>query len=76
MINIKKFLPFGNAFLPPSETISLKGFPILYPLKQENICYCYPWFIISSGLMFDDIIVNIIWNKKLEYRNEEDDCFL
>ena len=29
---------------------------------------------MSSGLMFDDIIMNITRKKKLERRNEENDC--
>ena len=34
---IKTFPPFGNELLPPSKYISLKSFPIMYPLKQNNI---------------------------------------
>ena len=32
------FAPFGNAFLPSSKNTLLKGYPILYPLKQKDIC--------------------------------------
>ena len=66
----KTFLPFGNEFLPPSKTISLTVFPILYPLKHKYLCDYYPRCIMSSGLMFSDITMNIIRNKKLELRNE------
>ena len=31
---------------------------------------------MSGSLMFDDIIVNILRNKKLECHDEEDDFFL
>ena len=61
----KKFPPFGNEFLPPSKTISLTGCPIIYPLKHKYLCDYYPRCIMLSGLMFNDIIVNIIRNKKL-----------
>ena len=30
---------------------------------------------MSSGLMFDDIIMNILRNKKLKLHGEEDGCF-
>ena len=36
-IKIKKFPSFVNELLPPSKTISLKGFPIIYTLKQKDI---------------------------------------
>ena len=75
-INRNIFTPFGNQFLPPSKTFPLKGYPILYPLKQKDLCYYDPRCIMASGLMFDDIIINIIRNKKLERHNEEDDFFL
>ena len=72
----KTFPPFGNEFLPPSKTISLTGFPIIYPFKYKDICNYDHLFIMSNGLMLDDIIMNIIRNKKLERHNEEDDLFL
>ena len=55
---------------------SLTGCPIIYPLKQENICDYDPKCIVSSGLIFNYIIMNIISNNKLECYNEEDNCFL
>ena len=58
------FPPFGNAFLPQSKNI-LKGHPIIYLLKQRDICDCKHIFLMSSGLMFDDIIMNMIRNKAL-----------
>ena len=61
--------PFGNEFLPPPKNISLTYCPIMYPSKQKYICNYYPICIMSSGLMFDDIIMNIISNKKLARHN-------
>ena len=71
--NINTFPPFCNKFLPLLRTFSLTGFPILYPLKQKDICDYDPRCIISNGLMFDDIIMNILNNNKSEFHNEEDD---
>ena len=65
------FPPFGNELLPPSKTISLTGCPILYPLKQKDLCDYYPIYFMSIGLMFDEIIMDIIRNKKLECHNKE-----
>ena len=70
-IKRKTFPPFGNEFLPPSKTISLTCWPIIYPLKQKDLCDYYPSCIISSGFMFDHIIMNIMRIKKLERHNEE-----
>ena len=48
----------------------------MYPLKQKILCDYDPRCIMSSGLMFDDIIMNIIRNKKLELQKEGYYCFL
>ena len=64
------FPPFGNEFLPPSRNISLKGCPIIYPLKQKDLCDYNPRCLISSDLMFNDIIINILRNKQLECHEE------
>ena len=61
---MKTFPPFGNELLPPSKNISLTDCPIMYPLKQKYLCYYDPRCIMSSGLMFYEIIVDIISNKK------------
>ena len=61
------FPPFGNEFLPPSKNIILKSHPILYPLKQRDICDYNTRCLMSSGLMFYDIIMNMISNKSLEF---------
>ena len=64
------FPPFGNEFLSPSKNIILKGHPIIYPLKQKDICDYNTRCLMSSGLMFDDIIMNMIRNKALEFHKE------
>ena len=62
--------PFGNEFLPLSRDFTLKVSPILYPLRRNDICDYYPKCLNSSGLRFDDIITNILRNKKLESHDE------
>ena len=69
------FPPFGNESLPPSKTISLTGCPIIYPLKKKDLCNYDHICLVSSVLMFYDIIMNILRNKKFECHNEEDDFF-
>ena len=43
----------------------LEGHPVLYPFRQKYVCEYNPLGIMSSGFMFDEIIVNIIRNKAL-----------
>ena len=70
----KTFPPFGNELLPPSKHISLTACPIMYPLKQKDLCDYYPRCILSSGLMFIYIIIYIMRNNKLAHPTEENDC--
>ena len=70
------FQPFGNEFLPPSKNISLTGRSILYPLKHADLFDYDTRCLMSSGLMFEDIIMNILRNKKLYFLDEENACFL
>ena len=60
-----RFPQFGNEFLPPLRNITSKGRPIIYPLKQKDLCDYNPICLMSSVLMFDDSIMNILRNKKL-----------
>ena len=70
------FPPFGNELLSPSKYIILKGNPINYPLKKKDIYDYNPRCFVSSGLMFDEIIMKMIRNKALEYHKEGfDNCF-
>ena len=70
------FTPFGNAFLSPSKDVILKSHPNIYQLEQKEICYYNPRCFMSIELMFDDITMNIIRNKALEYHKKEVDFFL
>ena len=56
----KTFPPLGNEFLPPSKNITLTNDRIICPMKQTDLCDYDPRSIMSSGLMFDDIIMGII----------------
>ena len=71
---INKFPPFGNELLTISKNISFTARPIMYPLKQKDLCGYDHICILSSGLVFDDIIMNIIRNNKLAHPTEENDC--
>ena len=71
----KIFPPFRNELLSPSKNIMLKGHPILYPLKHTYVCDYNHRCLVSSGLMFYDIIINMIRNKVLECHEEEVGCF-
>ena len=61
----KTFPPIGNESLPLSKNTTLTDYHIMYPMKYKDICYHDPRFIKPSGLMFDDIIMDIIRNNKL-----------
>ena len=50
-------------FLTSSKNIKLNSKQIIYPLKQVDICDYTHRCIISSGLMFNDIIINLLSNK-------------
>ena len=43
----------------------------MYPFRQKDLCDNDPGCIISSDLVFDDIIMNIITNNKLAHPTEE-----
>ena len=45
----------------------MKGHPIIYPLKLKDICENNPRCLMSSGLMFYDIIMNKFRSKALQY---------
>ena len=53
----------------------MKDNPILYPSKQKYISDYYPRCLISSGLMFDEIIISIIIKKALECHLEGVDSY-
>ena len=46
----------------------------MYIFKHKDLCDYDPRCIMSSGLMFDDIIMKIINSKKLAHTTEENDC--
>ena len=69
------FPPFGNDFFPSLKNIILKRHPILYPLKTEYICEYNPRYLMSSGLVFDYIIMNILRNKALECHVQVGDSY-
>ena len=56
----KKFSPLQNDFLPPSKKITLKRNNFIFPMKNKDICDYDPRCIMSTGLMFDDIIMDHI----------------
>ena len=70
----KKFIPFGNEFLTPSKNTTLTDYHNMSSMKQRYLCEYDPRCIMSSGLMFDKIIIDIITNNKLAHPIEENDC--
>ena len=70
------FHHFVDELLSPSKNIILNGHSIIYPLKQKYICDYNIRCFMSRGLVFDDIIMNMIRNKALECHEEEVGVFL
>ena len=68
---LKTFPPFRNEFLPPSKNITLKDYHMMYPMKQKYLCDYDHICIMSSGLIFDYIIMVIIRNNKLAHPTEK-----
>ena len=71
---LKIFTPLGNEFLPPSKNITLTNYHIMCPMKQKDLFYYDPRCIVSSGLMFYDIIMGIIRNNGFPQPTEEKGC--
>ena len=70
---MKTFPPLGNEFLSPSKNTTLKNDHIIYPMKQKDLCEYDPRFIVSSGLMFDDIIMGTIRKNQFPHPAAETD---
>ena len=56
----KTFPPLQNEVLPPSKKITLKRNHFIFPMKNKDIFDYDLRCIMSSGLMFDDIIIGHI----------------
>ena len=50
---------FDNEFLESSEQIKLCPIYYIFPIKQEDICDYNSLCLIISGLMLDNIIMNL-----------------
>ena len=50
---------FDNEFLGYSKQIKLCPRDYIFPIKQEDVCDYNPLCFMSSGLMLDDIIMNL-----------------
>ena len=48
-----------NDFLASSNRIKLKSTDYIFPIKEDDICDYNPLCFMSSGMMLDDIIMNI-----------------
>ena len=67
--------PLQNDFLPPTKTITLKSNHFIFPMKNKDICDYDHRCIMSSGLMFDYIIMdNIKRNVSSHTYTAENDC--
>ena len=54
----------------------MNGQQIIYPLKQKDICDYNPRCLMSSGLMLDDIKMNLCRNKAVRQYVEVVDGYL
>ena len=70
------FPQFGDNFITLIKNYYSEGHPIIYLLKQKDKWDYNPICMMSSGLMFDDIIMNMIRNKVLEYHVAVVDSYL
>ena len=50
---------FDNDFLASSNQMKLKSTDYIFPIKQDDICDYNPLCFMSSGMMLDNIIMNI-----------------
>ena len=50
----------NNDFLASSNQMKLCTIDYIFPIKQDDICDYSPLCFMSSGLMLDDIIINIL----------------
>ena len=57
---------FDNDFLASSNQMKLKSTNYIFPIKLDDICDYTPLCFISSGMMLDDIIMNIITQSTKE----------
>ena len=55
---------FYNEFLESPKQIKLCTSDYIFLIKQEDICYYNPLCFMSSGLMLDDIIMNLFTDIK------------
>ena len=50
---------FDNDFLASSNQIKLCTTEYIFPIQQDDICDYNPLCLMSSGMMLEDIIMNI-----------------
>ena len=50
---------FDKEFLASSKQLKVCPRDIIFPIKQEDICDYNPQCFMSSGLILDDIIMNL-----------------
>ena len=52
-------LMFDKEFLASPKQKKLCPRDYIFPIKQEDICDYNPWYFMSSGLILDNIIMNL-----------------
>ena len=50
---------FDNELLAFSKQLKLFPIDFIFPIKQEDICDYNTWCFMSSGLMLDEIIMDL-----------------
>ena len=71
-----KLLGCGILIFTSIKNITLKKDHIIYPMKNKDLCDYDPRCIMSSSLMFDDIIMGAIERNELSHYTAEKDCVL
>ena len=66
---------FDNDFLASSKQMKLCTTDYIFPIKQDNICDYNPLCFMSSGLMLDDIIVNIFTESTKKSNTSHQEIF-
>ena len=54
---------FDKKFLASSKQIKLCPRYCIFPIKQGYLCYYNSWCFMSSGLMLDNIIMNLFIDR-------------
>ena len=66
---------FDNDFLASSNQMKLPTTDYIFPIVQDNICDYNPLCFMSSGLVLDDIIMNIFTQSTKKSKTSHQEHF-